>query len=140
MDEIDKQEFTFIGKKMEIVSIYYGLFLVILAFIISYLSNSTSLTSYIPAFLGLIIIFFASLSIKFPNKKKLYMHITAFVGLITMVGGLDLLRSVITGMLFSNFWADLSKLIMLISGASFIYLCFMSFRHARKNKQSSNNI
>ncbi len=140
MEEIDKKEFTFIGKKMETVSIFFSLFLIIWGFVVSYLSSATSLTSYIPSFLGLIIGVFAFLTIKFPTKKKLFMHVVALVGLIVMIGGLDFIRSLVTNMLFDNFWADLSKLMMLISGAFFVYLCFMSFRHARKNKEISSNL
>ena len=140
MEEIDKKEFTFIGKKMESVSIFFSLFLIIWGLVVSYLSSATSLTSYIPSFLGLIIGVFAFLTLKFPTKKKLFMHVVALVGLIVMIGGLDFIRSLLTNTLFDNFWADLSKLMMLIAGTFFVYLCIMSFRHARKNKEISNNL
>ena len=62
------------------------------------------------------------------------MHIVVLVGVIIFLGGLDLLRGLINGNLFENFWADLSKLMMLLSGGYFVYLCVLSFIFARKNK------
>ena len=66
------------------------------------------------------------------------MHIVAVLGLITFLGGLDIIRLVMKGNLFYNFWADLSKIMMLATGLYFLTLCFKSFRHARK--VASNNL
>ena len=80
------------------------------------------------------IIIFSYLSIKFENKKKLFMHIVVTFGLICLLGGLDFVRSAISGNIFLNFWADTSKIMMLITGFYFTYQCIKSFIHARKNK------
>jgi len=53
--------------------------------------------------------------------------------LICFLGGLDFVRSTISGNIFSNFWADISKLMMLITGSYFTFQCIKSFIHARKN-------
>lgn len=132
--EIQKEEFKIFDKNMEKLSILYGLFLILWGIIVSFLSNSLSFTSYIPSYLGILIVIFSFLALKIPNNKKLLMHIVATLGLITVLGGLDLIRLILKGSLFVNFWADLSKLIMLITGSIFVYLCFMSFRFARKMK------
>ena len=124
--------FTVFGKTIEEFSLYYGIFLIVWGVVISLLSGSSSYTSYIPSYLGVIIFIFSYLSLKFVNKKKLFMHIAATVGLITMLGGLDILRIMLKGNLFGNFWADLSKLMMLITGGLFVYYCFSSFKFARK--------
>ena len=124
--------FTVFGKTIEEFSLYYGIFLIVWGVVISLLSGSSSYTSYIPSYLGVIIFIFSYLSLKFVNKKKLFMHIAATVGLITMLGGLDILRTMLKGNLFGNFWADLSKLMMLITGGLFVYYCFSSFKFARK--------
>ena len=124
--------FTVFGKTIEEFSLYYGIFLIVWGVVISLLSGSSSYTSYIPSYLGVIIFIFSYLSLKFVNKKKLFMHIAATVGLITMLGGLDILRIMLKGNLFGNFWADLSKLMMLITGGLFVYYCISSFRFARK--------
>ena len=133
----DSTEFRTFGMKIENLSILYGLFLIIWGIIISLLSKSNSFTSYIPSFLGIPILIFAYMSIKFISKKKLLMHIVVFFGLIIVLGGLDLIRSTISGNIFENYWADLSKLMMLITGIIFIIQCIKSFIHARKIKNIS---
>ena len=70
----------------------------------------------------------------FPNRKKIFMHLVVLVGILILLGGLDFLRGFINNNLFENFWADLSKLMMLLSGGYFIYLCVLSFIFARKIK------
>lgn len=132
--EIQKEEFKIFDKNMEKLSILYGLFLILWGIIVSFLSNSLSFTSYIPSYLGILIVIFSFLALKIPNNKKLLMHLVATLGLITVLGGLDLIRLILKGSLFVNFWADLSKLMMLVTGSIFVYLCFMSFRFARKMK------
>jgi len=129
-----KIEFKVFGLTIENFSILFGLFLFLWGIGISYFGDSKSLTSYIPSFIGLPIIIFSYLSIKFKNKKKLFMHIVVTFGLICFLGGLDFVRSAISGNIFLNFWADTSKIMMLITGFYFTYQCIKSFIHARKNK------
>ena len=133
-------EFTVLGKNIEQLSIYYGSFLFLWGIIVSLLSGSTSFTSYIPSYIGTVVILFSYLSIKFSNKKKLFMHIVALTGVLIVLGGLDVIRSAINGKLLNNYWADMSKIMMLITGVLFVYFCFMSFRFARRmtNKEIGN--
>tara|TARA_Y100000389_G_C17183046_1_gene374996 strand:- start:140 stop:547 length:408 start_codon:yes stop_codon:yes gene_type:complete len=128
------KEFKVLGCSMEKISIFYSLFLIIWGISISFISSSNSLTSYIPSFFGLPIFIFAFLSVKFKEKKKLFMHIVVTFGLLTFIGGLDILRGVLKNNLFENFYADLSKFIMLLTGFIFTFLCVKSFIFARKNK------
>ena len=132
-------EFKALGMTMDNLSIVYALFLIIWGIIISVLSNSDSLTSYIPSILGLPILIFAYLAKKFIQKKKMFMHIVVLLGLVIFLGGLDFIRSFLLGVVFDNYWADISKLMMLLTGLFFIYQCVKSFIHARKNKLSNNN-
>ena len=129
------KEFTFLGKSMESVSIIYGIFLILWGVAVSFISGSNSLTSFIPSMFGLPILLFAFLTIKFPNKKKLFMHIAVSFGLIVFIGGLDFSRGLLKGTSFNNMWADISKLMMLITGLIFTFLCVKSFIFVRKNKQ-----
>ena len=122
---------------MEKLSIFYGLFLIFWGIVISFLSGSNSFTSYIPSILGMPILVFSYLSIKFISKKKMFMHIVVLFGLIIVIGGLDFLRSLISGYAFENFWADISKLMMLLTGLFFVYQCVRSFIHARKVKEQT---
>ena len=129
-------EFKVLGMTMEKLSIVYGLFLILWGVFISLISGSNSFTSYIPSILGLPILVFAFLSMKFSNKKKLFMHIVVLFGLIIFLGGLDIIRSFLTGSAFENYWADTSKLMMLLTGFFFTYQCIRSFIHTRKISQS----
>ena len=131
---IEIKEFTFLGKSMESVSVIYGIFLIIWGVAVSFVSGSNSLTSFIPSIFGLPILLFAFLTIKLPSKKKLFMHIVVSFGLIVFIGGLDFSRGLLKGTSFNNMWADISKLMMLITGLIFTFLCVKSFIFARKNK------
>ena len=131
-------EFKVLGLTMENLSIFYGFFLIFWGVLISLISGSDSLTSYIPSFLGIPILIFAYLSIKFITKKKMFMHIVVLFGLIIFLGGLDFIRSIITGVVFENFWADISKLMMLLTGLTFTYQCIRSFIHSRKMREVEN--
>ena len=129
------KEFTFLGKNMESVSIIYAIFLIIWGVAVSFISGSNSLTSFIPSIFGLPILLFSFLTVKFPSKKKLFMHIVVSFGLIVFIGGLDFSRGLLKGTSFNNMWADTSKLMMLITGLIFTFLCVKSFIFARKNNQ-----
>ena len=131
-------EFKIAGLTMEKLSIYYGLFLILWGIIVSFISGSGSFTSYIPSILGTPILIFSYLSIKFISKKKMFMHIVVLFGLIIFLGGLDFIRSMISGNAFENVYADLSKIMMLITGLFFTYQCIRSFIHARKIRELGN--
>ena len=136
--EHQSKEFEVYGLKIENLSVYYGLFLILWGIVISLISGSNSFTSYIPSILGFPIFIFSYLSIKFTSKKKMFMHIVVLFGLIIFLGGLDVLRSIISGNAFDNHWADISKLMMMLTGLFFTYQCVRSFIHARKIRDLNN--
>ena len=136
--EHQSKEFEVFGLKIENLSVYYGLFLILWGIVISLISGSNSFTSYIPSILGFPIFIFSYLSIKFTSKKKMFMHIVVLLGLIIFLGGLDILRSIISGNAFDNYWADISKLMMMLTGLFFTYQCVRSFIHARKIRDLNN--
>jgi hypothetical protein len=130
-----QKEFKFIGQTMEKITIYFGLFLTAWAILMTLIVNSGSITSMIPAMLGLPIAFNGFFPIQIPSKKKLIMHIVVILGLLVFLGGLDFLRGIGSNSgPFSNPWAGASKLMMLVTGAGFCYLCIMSFIFARKQR------
>ena len=133
---MQEQEFKVFNLEMEKISVFYGLFLVAWGVVISFLSQSDSMTSYIPSFLGLPILLFGYLTLKFPEKKKLFMHIVVLLGIIIFFGGFDITRSLTT--LFDSFWADLSKLMLLTTGFVFSYWNIKSFIFVRKNRNLEN--
>ena len=133
-NENSNKEFKVLNLSIEKISLYYGLFLITWGVIVSLLSESSSVTSYIPSFLGLLLSFFSYLAIRFSPKKKLFMHIVVMIGLIIFFGGLDIIRSLLNGNVFENFWADASKTMMLLTGLYFLIQCIRSFIFARKTK------
>ena len=126
------EEFKWCGLRVERLSVYYGVFLIFWGFVISFISGSDSFTSYIPSVLGLIVFLFSVLAIKIPNQKKLFMHLVVLFGVVIFLGGLDVLRSLDN--LFDNYWADLSKLMLLVTGFCFTVINVKSFIFIRKNK------
>ena len=126
------KEFKVFNITIEKFSLFYGVFLILWGIVISFVSGSSSLTSYIPSFLGLPLVVFSYLAMKFVSKKKLYMHIVVIFGLIIFLGGLDVIRTLIGGYAFDNFWADISKIMMLLTGFYFSLQCVKSFIFARK--------
>tara|TARA_Y100001936_G_scaffold205720_1_gene209785 strand:- start:93 stop:518 length:426 start_codon:yes stop_codon:yes gene_type:complete len=127
-------KFEIFGMSIENLSLSYGIFLILWGVIISFISSSNSLTSFIPSIIGLPIFVFSFLSKILPNRKKLFMHIVVVFILIIFLGGLDFLRQLFTGYAFENIWADVSKLMMLITGLLFLYACIKSFIFERKKK------
>ena len=128
-----EKEFKYLGLTIERISLFYGTFLITWGVVISLLSKSNSFTSFIPSFFGLVILVFSLLAIKVPSKKKLFIHIVVLIGLIVFLGGLDLFRSI--SVLFDNFWADLSKLMLLLTGLWFTIINIRSFIFIRKNRK-----
>ncbi len=89
-------EFSFFGLDMQMITLWYGIFLVCWGIAISLISASSSLTSYIPSLLGLPMFACGVAALKAPQKKKLIMHIAVFLGLVNFLGGLDFLRGFTT--------------------------------------------
>ena len=123
------QEFKFLENTMENVSIKYGFFLMMWAAAISWISQSGSITSWIPAIIGFPIFLFGWLARLNPSKKKLLMHIAVLFGLLAFLGGMDFLRGLGSDLgPFSNPYAGISKLLLLVSGGFYCFLCIKSFR------------
>jgi len=130
-----KKEFKVLGMSVEVLTLIAGFFLVIWATIVSLISQSDSITSWIPAFFGIALILFSSLAIVNSSAKKLWMHLVVMVAFIIFLGGLDFFRPIFNGDdLFSNFYAGISKLMLFFVGATLTYICVKSFIWARKNK------
>jgi len=128
-----KNQFTFLGQTVTDLSIKYGWFLVVWAVAVSFISASNSFTSYIPAFIGLPIMVCGYLSRSYPGKSKIWMHIAILFGLIAFLGGLDFLRGLLSDEgAFANLAAGLSKLLLLVSGGIYLFVCIKSFMWARK--------
>ena len=124
------EDFRVFSLSIEFLTTLYGLFMVIWAFSISFIADSSSLTSMIPAFIGLPLVFIGIISLIKPTFRKALMHIAVLIGAIAFLGGLDFFRS-----MFSNYYAGLSKLMLLITGFIYMYICVQSFIFVRRQKK-----
>ena len=124
------EDFRVFSLSIEFLTTLYGLFMVIWAFSISFIAESSSMTSMIPGFIGLPLVFIGILSTIKPTFRKALMHIAVLIGAIAFLGGLDFFRS-----MFSNYYAGLSKLMLLITGFIYMYICVQSFIFVRRQKK-----
>ena len=124
------QDFRVFSLSIEFLTTLYGLFMVIWGVSISLISGSSSITSMIPAFIGVPLAFIGFLSMIKPTFRKALMHIAVVIGIFTFLGGLDFFRG-----MFTNYYAGLSKLMLLITGFVYIYLCVQSFIFVRRQKK-----
>lgn len=125
-------EFLVFGFSIEKITAIYGGILIFWGLAVSFISGSTSITSYIPSMFGWPMLFLGVMALKAPKYKKILMHIVVIIGLLIFLGGLDVIRNAMSGTLGNNPWATASKTMLLVTGAYFSVLCIKSFIHARK--------
>ena len=128
------QDFRVFSFSIEFLTTLYGLFMVIWGISISLISGSSSLTSMIPAFIGVPLAFIGFISMMKPTFRKALMHIAVVIGIIAFLGGLDFFRG-----MFDNYYAGLSKLMLLITGFVYVYFCVQSFIFVRRQKKLQSN-
>ena len=126
------QDFRVFSLSIEFLTTLYGLFMVIWGISISLISGSSSITSMIPTFIGVPLAFIGFLSMIKPTFRKALMHIAVVIGIIAFLGGLDFFRG-----MFNNYYAGLSKLMLLITGFVYIYFCVQSFIFVRRQKKTA---
>ena len=128
------QDFRVFSLSMEFLTTLYGLFMVIWGISISLISGSSSITSMIPALIGVPLAFIGFISMIKPTFRKALMHIAVVIGIIAFLGGLDFFRG-----MFNNYYAGLSKLMLLITGFVYVYFCVQSFIFVRRQKKLQSN-
>ena len=126
----DAEDFTVFSLSIELLTALYGIFMIIWAFSVSSISGSSSVTSMIPAFIGLPLVLIGFISMIKPTFRKALMHIAVLIGVIAFLGGLDFFRG-----MFNNYYAGLSKLMLLITGFVYVYFCVQSFLFVRRQKK-----
>ncbi len=124
------QDFRVFSLSIEFLTTLYGLFMVIWGISISLISESSSITSMIPAFIGVPLAFIGFMSMIKPTFRKALMHIAVVIGIFAFLGGLDFFRG-----MFTNYYAGLSKLMLLITGFVYVYFCVQSFIFVRRQKK-----
>ena len=130
----DTKDFRVFSLSIEFLTTLYGLFMVIWGIFISLISGSSSITSMIPAFIGVPLAFIGFISMMKPTFRKALMHIAVVIGIIAFLGGLDFFRG-----MFNNYYAGLSKLMLLITGFVYVYFCVQSFIFVRRQKKLQSN-
>ena len=128
------QDFRVFSLSIEFLTTLYGLFMVIWGISLSIISGSSSITSMIPAFIGVPLAFIGFISMIKPTFRKALMHIAVVIGIIAFLGGLDFFRG-----MFNNYYAGLSKLMLLITGFVYVYFCVQSFIFVRRQKKQQSN-
>ena len=126
------QDFRVFSLSIEFLTTLYGLFMVIWGISISLISGSSSITSMIPAFIGVPLAFIGFISMIKPTFRKALMHIAVVIGIIAFLGGLDFFRG-----MFNNYYAGLSKLMLLTTGFVYVYFCVQSFIFVRRQKKTA---
>ena len=124
------QDFRIFSLSIEFLTTLYGLFMVIWGIAISLISGSSSITSMIPAFMGVPLAFIGFISMIKPTLRKALMHIAVVIGIIAFLGGLDFFRG-----MFTNYYAGLSKLMLMVTGFVYVYFCVQSFIFVRRQKK-----
>ena len=124
------QDFRVFSLSIEFLTTLYGLFMVVWGISISLISGSSSITSMIPAFIGVPLAFMGFISMIKQTFRKALMHIAVVIGIIAFLGGLDFFRG-----MFNNYYAGLSKLMLLITGFVYVYFCVKSFIFVRRKKK-----
>jgi hypothetical protein len=128
------EEFCLFGMTVPRIAILNGAMLsawgVIAYFIQS--SDPPSITALIPAFMGLPMFLLGFLSeVNAPNRHH-YMHACMLVSLVMAIGG----ARIVTGFGGMSWLAIVSHLLLLQVGVSFTIVGILSFRHARKQRES----
>ena len=128
------QDFRVFSLSIELLTTLYGLFMVIWGFSISLISGSSSITSMIHDFIGVPLAFIGFISMITPTFRKALLHIAVLIGILALLGGLDFFRG-----MFTNYYAGLSKLMLLITGFVYVYFCVQSFIFVRRQKKLQSN-
>tara|TARA_Y100001933_G_scaffold77066_1_gene78369 strand:+ start:1015 stop:1473 length:459 start_codon:yes stop_codon:yes gene_type:complete len=129
----EQKQFETLGLSVPILTIVYGVFLILWGAAFSL--NSQSMTSWIPAMLGLPILVSGLLAKQIPAKRKLWMHIAVLFGLIAFLGGFRFFAGFGSDAgLFGNVKAASSQLMLLVTGGFYTQACVRSFLWARKHQ------
>lgn len=124
-------EFRFLGQTIPNLAIISGLILIIWAVFSYFASGSSSFTALIPSFFGMPLFILGILSNRDESKRHHYMHASMIFALFSAFGGLRLFQLEDPSNL-----ALASHIILLIVGVIFLVGGILSFRHARKLRES----
>ena len=129
-----QKSFSYLGMSFPKLTVSYGIFLITWGALVSVFSQSASFTSWIPSFVGIPLFVTGLLTIVLPDRAKVLSHIALTIGLFAFLGGLDVFRGVISGSFMQTPAADVSKIMLAITGLWYLLVGVKSFRWARQNR------
>ena len=124
-------EFRFLGLTIPNLAMLSGSILILWGFFSYIASDSGSITALIPSFFGVPLLILGFLSIRNESNKHHYMHASMIFALISVLGGFRIFQIEDA----SNLTLA-SHLILLVVGIIFMVGGILSFRHARKLRES----
>jgi uncharacterized membrane protein HdeD (DUF308 family) len=124
-------EFRFLGLTIPNLAMLSGSILILWGFFSYIASDSGSITALIPSFFGVPLLILGFLSIRNESNKHHYMHASMIFALISVLGGFRIFQIEDA----SNLTLA-SHLILLVVGIIFMIGGILSFRHARKLRES----
>ena len=124
-------EFRFLGLTIPNLAMLSGSILILWGFFSYFASDSGSITALIPSFFGVPLLILGFLSIRNESNKHHYMHASMIVALISVLGGFRIFQIEDASSLTLA-----SHLILLVVGIIFMVGGILSFRHARKLRES----
>ena len=126
-------EFRFLGLTIPNLAILSGSILILWGIFSYFVSNSDSPeTALIPSLFGTPLMILGVLSIRNESKKHHYMHASMIFALFSVLGGLRIFQLEDDA---SNLTLA-SHVILLVAGIIFMIGGILSFRHARKLRES----
>ena len=125
-------EFRFLGLTIPNLAIISGSILILWGIFSYFVSNSDSPeTALIPSLFGTPLMILGVLSIRNESKKHHYMHASMIFALFSVLGGLRIFQLEDASNL-----TLVSHVILLVAGIIFMIGGILSFRHARKLRES----
>jgi len=113
-------------------SLLAGAILIIVGVAVSLLSDSSSVTSLIPAFIGLVFVVIGLAGRARPELNKHLMHAAAAIALLAIVGSLG--SAIGRG---STGWALFAQLATVVVAGTFLFFAVQSFRAARLAREAA---
>ena len=109
-----------------------GAALIVLGVIVTIVSDSSSVTSLIPAFIGVVFVAIGLVARARPNLNHHLMHAAAALALVAILGSAG--SAIGRG---STGWALFAQLATVVIAAGFLYFAVNSFRAARQARQEA---
>lgn len=120
---------------MSVKTIGLGAALIALGVVVSIMSDSGSVTSYIPSFIGIVFLILGVIAAVREDLRHHVMHAAAVIALIAIIGSVGSLISRWESE--GGYWAEGSQIITVVLCAGFLMAAIGSFKAARRARKSA---